>query len=176
MPRLRLYFPTLALALYIFLCTTSLALAKPMTDAGIKSIATKLTNAVLHRDEAALIKLSRPEDLFEGKLAPNTRQFIFDVPKSGEHESIELSVYEILRNSKKINYLVEKFQGTWNGKKHKFARVYFYDPTQIKLQLPIKEECNEFWMKKFVTCLLVEENGKWLVAYTLFDSETDGPL
>lgn len=175
--KLKEYLLLLFGGMYI-LCLNSFAFSMPIADAEIELMANKLVRAVKERNESALVELSRSEFLYEGQLAPNTREFIFGKEGSGvgEPDFKKVSICGVLCTAKNVDLLIEKFHGTWQGKRHEFARVYFFDPSKIKLKLPINAQSGKLWMNKFVTCRFVKVNGSWLVAYTLFDDETDGPL
>jgi len=55
-------------------------------------------------------------------------------------------------------------------------RVYFFDPGRINLKLPLRAEQGQLWMREFVSCLFEKTGDQWRVPFTLFESETEGPM
>ena len=156
----------------------------------IESVAEILVERVLNRDIQILATFADDEcneassDMCIEGMTSATYDFIFNDNVDYRQRTTDRafqnskSVYTILRKSRpNIHFKIEQFtlQNSVYGKDLDFARIYFYDPDIIEINLPLTEELRNRWMIDFVTCLVVKVEGKWHVAYTLFEGETDGP-
>lgn len=98
--------------------------------------------------------------------------------KNNDVENAFKSVSTILKTIKpNLAMLFERFslEDSIYGSGNSFVRVYYYDPKTTQLVLPLSKEARNRWMKDYVSCLFIKKGNNWGVAYTLFESETEGP-
>jgi hypothetical protein len=146
----------------------------------IMAIARTWKDAVLSKDFNALISLADPEskNWLEVQLNDETSELyriLYD--DQWNHQKGERSVYEILKNAKRLKIVIVKSfpGGVWERFGYT-TELYFFDKKKLVLEFPLSAKDEELLRKDIWLLWISRDEGQWYVSFNLFEEKEENYL